>query len=173
MLDELTGRLRELEIMAGVRRPSMWQHTGSTGSIGSNPGSSHYGSPHNSVQGQAMYPSPPPMQQAAAPPPPVPGYGDAGTAHVSPPQFSQPLYQQQPATTFPATFAVQPPHGHPNAQQPFSFNDSSSSFANPGFNTAPHSQFGNWGGYGGPSVPDTLDEENAVPPNAKWEAHAR
>jgi hypothetical protein len=35
LLDELTGRLRELEVMAGTRRPSVWQ-TNSSGSVGSN-----------------------------------------------------------------------------------------------------------------------------------------
>jgi hypothetical protein len=189
LLDELTGRLRELEIMAGTRRPSTWQgmvggsggsdqfpaegmagprrpsmwpHTNSTGSVGSNNSGSTLSSPQNSAVGYTMYQSPP-----------RPGsFGE--------PTFSSPQYQPQPAqqgnnyqrrgSTMQQAFPGQP------AQQ---FNYSNNGFApiqgmaggardqsqqNPFKNANPHSQFGSWGGYGGPSMPDTLDEENAVPP---------
>lgn len=173
MLEELTGRLRELEIMAGVRRPSMWQHAGSTGSIGSNGSGSHYVSPHNSAQGQPVYQSPPPSMQARATPP-VTGYHE-NTPPVQqyPVQYHQPqhLYSQQ-APAYPAPFSQNQPHGRPAPRQSFNFNDPSAAF--PGQTLNPHAQFGAWGGYSGPSMPDTLDEENAVPPNSSaWETAAR
>jgi hypothetical protein len=167
MLEELKGRLRDLEIMAGARRPSMW-HQKSTGSVGSNNESSHFGSPHNSVQGQLMYPSPPALASPSAPPPSSGNYRD-GTASLSPPQYFPPqppqLYQQSSASHA-GTYAVQPPHTQPGAQQSYNFNEPASSFPNPAFDTAPHQQFGVWQGYDGASAPDTLDQENAVPPNS-------
>lgn len=158
LLDDLTGRLRNLEIMAGTRRPSMWQQSSSS-SIGSN-GNSQYGSPQNSAQGRPLYQSPPPMQNFGAPPT-MPGYGDAGSSQ----QYSSPQYQQQQQNAnIQQGFPVQPP-GFSSSQQ-YGFNDPSASMQQPTFTTNPHSQFGTWGGYGGPSMPDTLDEENAVPPNS-------
>lgn len=66
----------------------------------------------------------------------------------------------------PQSYAVQPPALQQAATQQFNFNDPSMVMQHPGFNINPHSQFGAWGGYNGPSVPDTLDEENAVPPTS-------
>ncbi|KAK6443267.1 hypothetical protein LTR95_000092 [Oleoguttula sp. CCFEE 5521] len=170
MLEELTMRLRELEIMAGVRRPSMWQHANSTGSVGSNSSSQHFSSPHNSVQGQPVYQSPPPMQAHG-----ISNYVDAGAAgQVSPPTYppqAQQLYQQ-PGSGYSTSFPGQVSYSQaPMQPQPFAYGDPSASFHRPSISTAPHSQFGNWGGYSGPSVPDTLNEENAVPPlNADFSA---
>lgn len=174
MLEELTGRLRELEIMAGVRRPSMWQHANSTGSIGSNGSGAHYGSPNNSVQGQPLYQSPPAMP--TNPTPPVTGYHE-NTPPVQhyPVQYHQPqnLYAQQ-APAYAASYSQQQSHGHPAQRPSFNFNDPSAAFPGQAMNANPHAQFGAWGGYSGPSMPDSLDEENAVPPNSSaWETAAR
>lgn len=174
MLEELTGRLRELEIMAGVRRPSMWQHTASTGSIGSNGSSNHYGSPQGSAQGQPLYQSPPPMQTGMTPP--VTGYHEnAPPVQQYPVQYHQPqhLYPQH-APGFSAPYAQAQAHAHTAPRATFNFNDPSAAFPGHSLNANPHAQFGTWGGYGGPSMPDTLDEENAVPPNSSaWETTAR
>lgn len=164
LLEDLTGRLRELEVRAGTRRPSTW-HQSSTGSIGGNNGGSQYGSPHNSAQGPLLYQSPPPMQNFAAPPA-RPAYGHAGSSQeyiTTQYQQQQPAFPQQ-GSNMPQSYPVQPP-GYAAPQQ-YGFSDPSASITQPAFNTNPHSQFGHWGGYGGPSVPDTLDEENAVPPNS-------
>lgn len=168
LLDELTGRLRELEVMAGTRRPSVWQ-TNSSGSIGSNNSGSAFGSPNNSVVGQPMYQSPPAIQ----------GYGDVSTAsnyvaagpsraYNSSPQYQpqdQSAYQRRGSTMQP-NFARRPSAVPMSGPQQFSYNNPAPAMQPPVFNMNPQSQFGAWGGYGGPSRPDTLDEENAVPPNA-------
>jgi hypothetical protein len=171
LLDELTGRLRELEVMAGTRRPSVWQ-TNSSGSIGSNNSGSAFGSPNNSVVGQPMYQSPPAIQS----------FGDVSTAsnyvaagpsrtYNSSPQYppQDPNAYQRRGSTMQPNFARRPsavPLSAPQQSQPYSYNNASSSMQPPVFNMNPQSQFGAWGGYGGPSRPDTLDEENAVPPNS-------
>ena len=191
LLDELTGRLRELEVMAGTRRPSMWhgisggsesysgrvqepdgmagprrpsmwQQTNSTGSVGSNNSGSTLSSPQNSAVGYTMYQSPP-----------RPGsYGDQT---FTSPQF-QPQQQQQDnnfqrrGSTMPQNFPVQPGqhfnYGKSGAPALGVAGDAHDQSQQQQLlkNANPHSQFGAWGGYGGPSVPDTLDEENAVPP---------
>lgn len=168
LLDELTGRLRELEVMAGTRRPSMWQAS-SSGSIGSNNSGSAFGSPNNSVIGQPMYQSPPAVQN----------FGDVSTAPnyvaAGPPRTynSSPQYQpqdpnayQRRGSTMHQSFSGRPSSSQLPASQQFNYNNASSSMQQPVFNMNPQSQFGAWGGYGGPSRPDTLDEENAVPPNS-------
>jgi hypothetical protein len=140
----------------------MFLHTNSTGSVGSNNSGSTLSSPQNSAVGYAMYQSPPRP-------------GSFGEPTFSSPQFQpQPTQQdsnyQRRGSTMQQIFPGQP------AQQ---FNYGNNGFApiqgmtggardqsqqNPFKNANPHSQFGSWGGYGGPSLPDTLDEENAVPP---------
>ena len=166
LLDELTGRLRELEVMAGTRRPSVWQ-TNSSGSVGSNNSGSNFGSPHNSVVGQPMYHSSPPIPSFGE----APNYVAAGPsrAYNSSPGYQpqDPSAYQRRGSTMQPNFARRPsavPMSGP--QQQFSYNTASSSMQPPVFNMNPQSQFGAWGGYGGPSRPDTLDEENAVPPNS-------
>lgn len=169
LLADLTGRLRELEVLAGTRRPSVWQ-TNSSSSVGSNGSGSAFGSPNHSVVGQSMYQSPPPMQS----------FGDASaTANyvAAPPArgySSSPQYQQDQnsyqrrGSTIPQNYAGRPSSAQlsPPAQQ-FGYNNASAPLQQPQyFNMNPQSQFGAWGGYGGPSRPDTLDEENAVDPNS-------
>lgn len=197
LLDELTGRLRELEVlagtrrpsmwqgmvggsagrdsseqyprrsqdsegMAGPRRPSMWQHTNSTGSVGSNNSGSTLGSPQNSAVGYSMYQSPPRP-------------GSFGEQTFTSPQFQLQQQQQQQqennyqrrGSTMNQTFLGQPGqqfnYGN-NGSAPAQGASDQSQHPPPFKNANPHSQFGAWGGYGGPSMPDTLDEENAVPP---------
>ena len=206
MLDDLSHRLRELDIMAGVRRPSMWQHTSSTGSLGSIHSSQYqspphdsaqgqpvYSSPHNSAQGRPLYQSPhnsaqgPQFYQQTAPAvQPMQshtGYNEP-LAHVSPPPHQHRpsiagLYGQPGA--YPPSLQ-QPQFVHPAQSQPpqfnqqFSFNDPSAAPRQqlpPQF-SAPSQQFASWGGYSRASMPDTLDEENAVPPNSNpWDYDKR
>jgi hypothetical protein len=154
--------------MAGTRRPSVWQ-TNSSGSIGSNNSGSTFSSPNNSVVGQPMYQSPPPIQ----------GFGDASTTnnyvvagpsrtYNSSPQYQpqdQSAYQRR-GSTMQQNFYGRPSSSQLSPPQQFNYNNAPSSMQQPVFNMNPQSQFGAWGGYDGPSRPDTLDEENAVPPNS-------
>lgn len=168
LLDELTGRLRELEVMAGTRRPSMWQ-TNSSGSIGSNNSSSTLGSPNNSVVGQPMYQSPPPVQ-GFGDLPAATNYTAAGPSRAfnSSPQYQpqDPNAYQRRGSTMQPSYAGRASSSQLPPPQQFSYGNASASMQQPVFNMNPQSQFGAWGGYGGPSRPDTLDEETAVPPNS-------
>jgi hypothetical protein len=162
LLEDLEQRLREHD---NNRRQSMW------GSVGSNPssnGSFSYYSPQqvrmsNTSVGQAPQQTPPPLVHHSS------SYDGQ--------QVSPPLFQPQPSIP-----QYQPQHGMqyaypqqafpPQPQQPFTFNEPV--YRNTNFGTAPNQQFANWGGYGGPSVPDTLDEENAVPPKSNpWEMNSK
>jgi hypothetical protein len=168
LLDELTGRLRELEVMAGTRRPSVWQ-TNSSGSVGSNNSSSTFSSPHNSVVGQPMYQSSPGIQ-GFGDMPPANNYVAAGPSRTfnSSPQYQpqDPNAYQRRGSTMQQSYTGRPSSSQPSASQQFNYNPAPASMQQPVFNMNPQSQFGAWGGYGGPSRPDTLDEENAVPPNS-------
>ena len=171
--------------MTSVRKQSMW---GSTGSVPSSNGSISYSSPAQSVaQAANMYQqhqqTPPPLQQTSS-------YGEQATMtqQINPPQFHQQphsyfpqQHQQQQHQQYPV---YQGPYSQPPAQpqpqqqqhyglpqqQQFNFNEPV--YHNPSFSTAPRQQFAAWSGYGGPSAPDTLDEENAVPPKSNpWDVH--
>lgn len=168
MLENLNQRLRELDEMSGRRRPSMWQHTSSTGSVHSNGGSSYHSNNGSSV----AYPSPqslPPGYRHSSVTAYNMGFGEPGQLpHASPPpyQHQQSPFRQSPGLPFDqAQQLFQQPGG-----QSFSFGEQlpvqqHQYPANPHGN--PHHQFGNWGGYAaGPSMPDTLDEETAVPPTS-------
>ncbi len=179
-LEDLNRRLRECDEINGVhRRPSMWHH-GSVGSNLSSNGSFSYTSPQQQHQQRVSQTSPGYMQSS-----PSGGQQQASSymdhQHVSPPQH----YQQMAAPQFlPQQGSVQYVHQPqqqptyqlaPQQQQPqqFTFNEPVYP-APPSFSAAPIQQFANWGGYGGPSVPDTLDEENAVPPKLDpWEMTQR
>lgn len=148
--------------MNGPRRQSLWH--GSTGSIPSSNGSFSYQSSPPFIQAPAVYQhqtSPQSVRQ-------TPSFGENGTVL---PQLSPPQYQQQPNLYQPGQYQV--PHSMPYSQAPqqqypqpqqqqFNFNEST--FQNAAFSTAPNQQFATWGGYNGPFVQDTLDDENAVPP---------
>lgn len=151
--------------MAGTRRPSMWQ-TSSSGSIGSNNSGGNLGSPNNSIVGQPLYQSPPPIPNFADP--------HATSNYVATAPFNPPSYQQQQPDAYQRRgssvqqdYSGRPSNSRQTMPQPFAYNSNATSMPQSSFpQTNPHSQFGAWGGYSGPSVPDTLDEENAVPPNS-------
>lgn len=168
MLEILNQRLRELE---GPRRPSMFQHTSSSGSVhSSNGGSIGYQSPQSLPPGPAAY------RQPSVTAFNMTSYGEHGRAPQASPQYH---YQEKPFPQPP----VQPYVAHPQANyfqqasgQPFGFGGQATmqQYQYPVQSTAPGPQFANWTGYGGPSVPDTLDEENAVPPNSNpWNIDAK
>lgn len=175
MLDELNSRLRELE--GPARRQSTWH--GSTPSVSSTTGGSlsYGGSPLAS--GQSMYQtSSPPLQH-------TPGSVHASMHQVSPPVQhyleQPPVYQTTPPLAHGQGASYGQQHQQYQQQQPqsyfqqpvYSFNNGAPMATQPQQSAAqqarvnPASQFANWGGYGGPGGnPDTLDEENAVPPTS-------
>lgn len=169
MLNELNSRSRELE---GPRRQSMWQHHNSTGSIGSTQGGSQqYSSPPTVLT--------PPGGICQQNPFSAPQQTSGVTHAQMAPQVSPPLYHQQnvgPAdynmAQFMANQGVQ--QQQPHFQQPvFDFSQAPTAEQQQQYSAfqggahRPSAQFAAWGGYGGPGgQPDTLDEENAVPPNA-------
>jgi hypothetical protein len=158
VLDQLSQRLRELDDMPGMRRTSMWY--GSNGSNPSSNGSIAYTSPTQSISHapasyQHSQASPPPIQQPTTyglPQPnmyqnqyqhhPVQHSHTYGPGPTPPQQYRQPQFRQQ--------FNFSEPVYHPKPAAP----------------PPPNQQFAAWSGYGGPTVPNTLDEENAVPPKA-------
>lgn len=168
MLDELNIRLRDLD---GTRRQSVW-HPGSTGSIGN---TQSYQTPP-SMQTSPGMPTPPGMHQQPTMPVQQTPHGLSHThpvQHVSPPEYhQQPI---GPASYNMASFAA----GHATYPQQPQFQQSAYNFnqmptppqnapfaVHQGNAHRPSQQFANWGGYGGVGgQPDTLDEENAVPPD--------
>lgn len=183
MLEELNQRLRELDELNGVRRQSMWQQS-SIGSTSSN-GSFLYSSPSQPIsQGSSTYQQTPPQFL------PTPHFGDTAqhstNRQSSPPRvrqtpsfgesgFTRQISQVSPEQQYhqPTMYLSQPYHApvgyqFPQPQQPFHFNNRSRQQAH--HSIAPIHQFSTWGGYGGPVVDNTLDEENAVPPKTyPWE----
>ncbi|KAK3672286.1 hypothetical protein LTR78_007826 [Recurvomyces mirabilis] len=154
MHEYLNQRLREMEGSDPGRRPSMWHHASSSGSVHSNPGS--MGSIQFSPP-QGLAPGPASYRQGSVTGFNMAGFGDFGQVQTSPPahhwsntpfhlQPGQPFEPQQQFYQTPFNFA-EPPAAvdrHPHANAP------------------PSLQFAGWGGYGGSSGPDTLDEENAT-----------
>lgn len=168
MLEDLGQRLRDLDDIAGKRRPSMWQHSNSAGSVhSSNGGSVGYSSPQSLPPGPAAY------RQGSVTAYNMTSYSEPG--HT--PQTSPPLYHHQP-NPFPQQpmqpYEQQQPYDQQqhyfqqSAGQPFSFGEQQSMSQYPAYPTQgrPSQQFASWGGYSGRSVPDTLDEENAVDPTS-------
>lgn len=163
MLDELNLRLRSID--SNPRPPSMWHHS-STGSIGSsNGGSLSYGSPQHVAPAQGVYHHP---QQTPASIPAMPVHP---VQQISPPAqsyFQPPMQQASPP--------IAPPHAAQSIpQQQPQFDPHQSLYNVNGLPSPPHaqrfdapaSQFANWAGYRGVGGhPDTLDEENAVPPGS-------
>jgi hypothetical protein len=221
MLEELNNALRRME---DGRRPSMWQHQNSTGSLDSNHGSStSYTSP-NSLSMSSGYS---PYQQSQSSGMSSQGYRHqsisiqqtpgivpaAAALQTSPHQYAhQPADQQHLQTHYAGVQQAQQQYSQHSAdmqsqyangqygqqqypqfqqQQPvFNFNEpvpfpQSPPYTSPHGNAHPHShnmasthpnhQFSNWSGYGGQGgAPDTLDEENAVPPNSNpWNIDAK
>ncbi|KAK0254730.1 hypothetical protein LTS09_010201 [Friedmanniomyces endolithicus] len=158
MLEELGQRIRDMDEMSGRRRPSMWQHTSSSGSVHSGKSSVQYSSPQTLPPGPAAY------RQPSITAYNMTSYGNNGIPpQTSPPQhhYSVQNFNQMPVQPFEqqqqqqqATF-----HGHPPQQ--FSYIEPPARERHPNFNMPPSLQFAGWGGYGGPSASNQLDDENA------------
>ena len=156
MLEQLHVRLRNSEDYTDMRRPSMWHASTSASSVhSSGDGSLGYHSPQSLPPGPAAYRQPSITAHSMT------SYGDSGSsarAQTPPYHHQQTAFQANPVQPWEPTPPVSQYFEQSSGQQ-FSF----------GQQTLPHThpslQFASWGGYGGPSMPDTLDEENAVPPN--------
>jgi len=164
--DNLENRLRELDGVERRRQASMWE---STNSVVSSSGSVGYHSPPTlGPPGSMAYPEGTPQPLVKQP-----SYGEMSTGqHISPPQF-----HQQPRQQFPVQHAMSFDQGQQQFQQPQqlqqSFDYGNASFGQNPWATAP-GQFAAWSGYGTTPGPGTIDEENAVPPNATpWNLTAR
>lgn len=164
MLDELNSRLRELE---GARRQSVWQSSPPGSVSSSSAGGVHYHSP-SAMPPSGLY------QQPAMPlqtPAPVLTHAHP-SAHSSPPPYVPQSSQQQ--ANGPASFGMvdfSSPVSNYQAQPQPQFQPAMYNFAQapniPQHSHRPSTQFANWGGYSGiGGQPDTLDDENAVPPDA-------
>ncbi|GAB7364384.1 hypothetical protein MBLNU230_g4927t1 [Neophaeotheca triangularis] len=170
MLENLHLRRRELQDM-GQRRPSMWHHS-SAGSISSSNVSLYQRSAHNSAAGQSVYqPTPPLLNHSSS-------YGESSDGrHGSSPQYqtqTQTVFQQPQYSFTQATMPQsQPPSQYFVTPQQFDINSHAQPYPNPSAYAAPTQQFAGWQGYGGPSVPDTLDEENAAFEHARDHALER
>jgi hypothetical protein len=90
----------------------------------------------------------------------------------SPPQQTSPPQQQPyPAQPFPQHYEMQQQYFQQPSGQTFEFSQVPITHSHPSFSVAPRQQFAAWAGYGSSSGPDTLDEENAVPPKTNpWKA---
>lgn len=161
MLNHLYQRRRELDVMNGMRKQSLWQ--GSIASASS--GSISYSSPPQQIpQATNGYQQTPPQVQ------PTQHYlGNAGGRQMSPPSF----YPKHASSFSQPQEYWNMPYSQPSQQytQQSNVNFSEPAYQNTSaFGAAPSQQFAAWGGYGGPVVQDTLDEENAVPPEANpWD----
>jgi hypothetical protein len=160
MLEMLNQRLKEMEGVNGPRRPSMWQHTSSTGSAHSSQGSIPFPSP------QSLPPGPVAYRQPSVTAYNMTGYGEPSDVHqTSPPQhhYSSAPFTHQPMQPFEQ---YQPPVGHGNPAPQFDYSVQPPVERHPNFHVPPSQHFAAWGGHGSsaPGGPDTLDEENAVPP---------
>ncbi|KAI7363777.1 hypothetical protein KC354_g6234 [Hortaea werneckii] len=162
MLETLHLRLREFDGISAARRPSMWHASSSASSVTSSSAASQaYRSPQSLTSSSAAYRQPSITAHHMA------SFGDSGPA----PQVTPPLYYHQ------QTSSQQPPMQpwetqtsffEPSGSQSFSFGQPVSQPGRSSAHGNPNLQFANWTGYGGASsVPGTLDEENAVPPNAQ------
>ncbi|KAI7110670.1 hypothetical protein KC352_g36175 [Hortaea werneckii] len=166
MLETLHLRLREFDGIVAARRPSMWHASSSASSVTSSSAASQaYRSPQSLTSSSAVHRQPSITAHHMA------SFGDSGPA----PQVTPPLYyhQQAPSQQPPMQpWETQTSFFEPSGGQAFSFGQPVSQPGRSSAHGNPNLQFANWGGYGGASsVPDTLDEENAVPPNAQsWNA---
>ncbi|RMY11521.1 hypothetical protein D0867_08053 [Hortaea werneckii] len=166
MLETLHLRLREFDGISFARRPSMWHASSSASSVTSSSAASQaYRSPQSLTSSSAVYRQPSITAHHMA------NFGDSGPA----PQVTPPLYyhQQTPSQQPPIQpWETQTSFFEPSGGQPFSFGQPVSQPGRSSAHGNPNLQFANWSGYGGTSsVPDTLDEESAVPPNSQsWNA---
>ena len=170
MLEELNQRLRDHDGVSGRRRPSMWQHSGSAGSLTSSNGSISYTSPQNAPPMPASYRH----QSVTAHNMPIYSESSIAAPHFSPPSYHQQSdpYRRPPSNQ---TYSTdQQTYFQQTSSPPFNFGEPSSAMPqqqqqhHPAHTVAPMQQFAAWSGYGGTSAGNTLqeDEEAAVPPNA-------
>ncbi|KAK6391086.1 hypothetical protein LTR65_004843 [Meristemomyces frigidus] len=142
MLEDLNRRLRELD---STRRPSISAHSSNGGSIG-------FHSPQSLPPGPAAYRQP--SMTAFN----MTSYGEPIRAPQVSPQYH---YQDNPFPQQPIQpFVDQQQYFQQPSGQPFGLGNQQYQY--PAQAAAPGQQFATWGGYGGPSAPDTLDEENAA-----------
>lgn len=166
MLETLHLRLREFDGISAARRPSMWHASSSASSVtSSSTASQAYRSPQSLTSSSAVYRQPSITAHHMA------NFGDSGPA----PQVTPPLYyHQQTSSQQPPMqpWEIQTSFFEPSGGQAFSFGQPMSQPGRSSAHGNPNLQFANWSGYGGASsIPDTLDEESAVPPNSQsWNA---
>ncbi|KAK5108580.1 hypothetical protein LTR62_008156 [Meristemomyces frigidus] len=159
MLELLNQRMREMQSPDPSRRPSMWPpHASSSGSIhsasGSMGGSVQYSTPPNLPIGPAAYT----QRQGSITAYSMSNYGDhMQMAPTNPPThpYSSSPFHHQPVQHYDHQQPTQP-------VQTFNFDEPSTNDRRHNSHAAPSMQFAGWSGYGGPSAPDTLDEENAT-----------
>ncbi|KAI6865354.1 hypothetical protein KC323_g4381 [Hortaea werneckii] len=168
MLETLHLRLREFDGIVAARRPSMWHASSSASSVTSSSAASQaYRSPQSLTSSSAVHRQPSITAHHMA------SFGDSGPA----PQVTPPLYyhQQAPSQQPPMQpWETQTSFFEPSGGQAFSFGQPVSQPGRSSAHGNPNLQFANWGGYGGASsVPDTLDEENAVQQNARGQLYSQ
>ncbi|KAI6794980.1 hypothetical protein KC366_g9738 [Hortaea werneckii] len=142
----------------------MWHASSSASSVTSSSAASQaYRSPQSLNSGSAVYRQPSITAHHMA------SFGDSGPA----PQVTPPLYyHQQTSSQQPSMqpWETQTSFFEPSGGRSFSFGQPVSQPGRASAHGNPNLQFANWSGYGGvSSIPDTLDEENAVQQNAQTE----
>ncbi|KAI7017113.1 hypothetical protein KC332_g15195 [Hortaea werneckii] len=142
----------------------MWHASSSASSVTSSSAASQaYRSPQSLNSGSAVYRQPSIAAHHMA------SFGDSGPA----PQVTPPLYyHQQTSSQQPPmqSWETQTSFFEPSGGQSFSFGQPASQPGRSSAHGNPNLQFANWSGYGGvSSIPDTLDEENAVQQDAQTE----
>ncbi|KAI7616004.1 hypothetical protein KC346_g6219 [Hortaea werneckii] len=146
----------------------MWHASSSASSVTSSSAASQaYRSPQSLTSSSAVHRQPSITAHHMA------SFGDSGPA----PQVTPPLYyhQQAPSQQPPMQpWETQTSFFEPSGGQAFSFGQPVSQPGRSSAHGNPNLQFANWGGYGGASsVPDTLDEENAVQQNARGQLYSQ
>jgi hypothetical protein len=169
MLEDLNTRLRE---MGGPRRPSMWVHHDSTGSINSSTGGSmsypsnqsEYSTTPSTYQqsNMSMHNTPTPSIAGLAPQQISPDPYQQLQPSFSMPQYQQPQQQQQQQHHF-----QQPIYDFGQPPPPPVFQNYVPQYQPLTTHGRPSVQFANWSGYSTQgSHADTLDDENEVDPSS-------
>ena len=129
------------------------------------------------VQNPAAYVPPPAYQHSQTSPPPIQNsaaYGPPPPRQQVSPQPAPPIqnmypHPQQPNQQSHMYSQMPPPQQYRQPLQQFSFNEPVY-HSKPAASMQPNQQFAAWSGYTGPTVTNTYDEENAVPPKSvQWD----
>lgn len=165
MRENLNQRLRDMDDMTGRRRPSMWPRApGSSGSVHSSSGSSSL--PYTSPQSSALRPES--YHQSAITSSNLTAYEPPALPPTNlPPQHHYTTGQMpQHSTVAQRSYEIQPQMFQGHSGQRYGFHHNMPfSHPHPSLGAAaPSQQFAAWRGYNDSSGPDTLDEENAIPP---------